>query len=105
MKETATRLSEWLENACKVDKQTPLSEDVLHSSSVVDIFSAIFASLDFLDKIEISDPFFILNFAEVVCKAAKDFSRKLLENYVATTPKLTCSPPTATVRFTSHHTL
>eukprot|EP01117_Protostelium_nocturnum_P007206 TRINITY_DN2579_c0_g3_i1.p1 TRINITY_DN2579_c0_g3~~TRINITY_DN2579_c0_g3_i1.p1 ORF type:complete len:1547 (-),score=508.88 TRINITY_DN2579_c0_g3_i1:59-4699(-) len=79
LKETATKLGEWVENAFKMDQKTTLSDSVLHSSSVMDTFTAIFSAMEFLKSLEMRDPFFILNFTEVVCKTAKKFTTKQLE--------------------------
>ncbi|PRP88606.1 hypothetical protein PROFUN_03017 [Planoprotostelium fungivorum] len=79
LKEASSKLHNYVDNAFKMDRREALSDSVLHSSAVMDTFAAVFSSLEFLGSLEMRDPFFILNFTEVVCKTAKTFTSKQLE--------------------------
>jgi len=84
LKDTSQKLEQWIDNACKIDRRESVSTDELHSSSVVDIFSAAFQAHEFLRSLHLGNPFIIIAFAEVVCKSAKDYSNREYTDIVKT---------------------
>ena len=65
MRDLRNKESEYVFNALHLDKKEAISKEDLYSSSVVDIFSSLIQSLEFLQSLEMEDTFIVNNYLEV----------------------------------------
>ncbi|ORX85927.1 hypothetical protein BCR32DRAFT_290389 [Anaeromyces robustus] len=72
---------EWVKNAIDSDKLERISEDIPHSSSVVDLFSIMFEELELIRGLEWSDvdqyTEFVTTFSKIVTKAIEQYCDSL----------------------------
>eukprot|EP01114_Cavostelium_apophysatum_P013939 TRINITY_DN3484_c0_g1_i3.p1 TRINITY_DN3484_c0_g1~~TRINITY_DN3484_c0_g1_i3.p1 ORF type:complete len:1230 (-),score=364.07 TRINITY_DN3484_c0_g1_i3:3410-7099(-) len=80
LKETVSALHEWVDKSIDQEKKVPISEESLHSTSIVDVTSAIDAFADRLLQFDISDPFLLLQFVEIIWFAGKHYIKKETES-------------------------
>ena len=78
---------EWVYNAMKMDNKEPTNDEELYSSAVFDIFSSLLQSLQFLEKLDISDSFSINNFLELSVQTVNTYTQELRKEIVGNIEK------------------
>jgi hypothetical protein len=77
LKAQQDKTEEWVKNAIDSDKLEKTSDEIPHSSSVVDLFSIMFEELDLIKGLEWSDidqkTEFMTTFAKIVTKAIEQY--------------------------------
>ncbi|KAI8904792.1 hypothetical protein EDD86DRAFT_212795 [Gorgonomyces haynaldii] len=87
LQELAKKTIVWVQNAIKVDNFesiSPEEEDLLHSSSITDVFSAIYSELEFITDLEwsnsVQNAYFFQMFAKMVNAALENYCEQIQES-------------------------
>eukprot|EP00026_Physarum_polycephalum_P000130 Phypoly_transcript_00130.p1 GENE.Phypoly_transcript_00130~~Phypoly_transcript_00130.p1 ORF type:complete len:1598 (-),score=297.06 Phypoly_transcript_00130:1790-6358(-) len=75
LKDVDAKLRSWCEKACELDKGEPVSIGIKQSSSVIDVFSSLRQAFSEMEKLQVKDTFFKVQFLEIINEVVRHYSK------------------------------